>query len=121
MSERLKVEPEPGLVRVSLQGKTSMMLSIEAVLRAVHAAQKAGVNAILFDIRDTETDEFHSRIVKLAAEAPRMGTSNYRMAILGKEGDPRLAFIEDVGKNRGFKVRAFSDDAAARAWLASEA
>ena len=117
MSERLQVRADGDVVVVSLQGKTSMMLSIEAVLRAVWTARKAEARGLLFDIRETVSDDFHSRVLKLAAEAPRMGTTRYPVAVVGVADDPRLRFIEDVGVNRGMRVRTFQDFEAARAWI----
>ena len=117
MTDRLQVRADGDIVVVSLQGKTSMMLSIEAVLRAVWTARKAKAQGLLFDIRDTVSDDYHSRVLKLAAEAPRMGTTSYPVAIVGKPDDPRLRFIEDVGINRGLRVRAFNEIEDARRWL----
>jgi hypothetical protein len=118
MSDRLQVHAEAGIVTVGLRGKTTMMLSIEAMLRAVHAARRAGARNILFDLRDAESQDFHSRVVKLASEAPAIGITRYRMAFVGRPGDSRLAFIEDVGLNRGYPVKTFTEMEAARAWLA---
>ena len=41
------------------------------------------------------------------------------MAFVGLPGDPRLEFIEDVGINRGYPVKTFTDMESARAWLAA--
>jgi hypothetical protein len=109
MNDRLQVRADGGIVTVSLQGKTTMMLSIEAMLRAVFMARRSGARSILFDLREAVSEEFHSRVVKLAAEAPRMGITRYRMAFVGLPGDARLAFIEDVGANRGYAVKTFHD------------
>lgn len=117
MNDRLQVRADGDIVVVSLQGKTSMMLSIEAVLRAVWTARREKARGLLFDIRETVADDYHSRVLKLAAEAPRMGTTGYPIAIVGAPGDERLRFIEDVGVNRGFRVRAFTELAPARDWI----
>jgi hypothetical protein len=121
MSDRLQVRADGDIVVVSLQGKTSMMLSIEAVLRAVWTARRQKARGLLFDIRETVTDDYHSRVLKLAAEAPRMGTTGYPIAVVGLADDPRLKFIEDVGVNRGFRVRTFTELEAARQWLMTQA
>ena len=121
MNDRLQVVFDDPIVNVSLKGKTSMMLSIEAVLRAVWVARTHGAKNVLFDIRESVSDDFHTRIVKLAAEAPTTGISAYRIAILGLADDPRLRFIEDVAINRGIRARSFTDRAAAVAWLTQDA
>ena len=120
MNDRLKVAADHGVVHVSLQGKATMMLSIEAVLRAVWTARQSGTRSVLFDLREAESDDYHTRIHKLATEGPRMGIGNYRIAILGLPDDPRLPYIEDVGRNRGYTVKSFTDAEAARAWLLLE-
>ena len=56
-------------------------------------------------------------MLKLAAEAPRLGATSYPVAVVGAAADPRLRFIEDVGVNRGFRVRAFTEIEPARQWL----
>ena len=117
MSDRLQVVFDDPIVTVSLKGKTSMMLSIEAIVRAVWVARKNNARSILFDLRDSTSDDFHTRVVKLAAEAPATGITAYRMAFLGHPDDPRLRFIEDVAINRGIRGRSFTDEAAAKAWL----
>ena len=117
MNDRLKVVYDDPFVHVSLQGKTSMMLSIEAVVRSVWTAKRHGAKGILFDIRESVSDDFHTRVVKLAAEAPTLGIDAYRIAVLGHPADPRLPFIEDVAADRGIRARTFSDRGAAVAWL----
>lgn len=117
MSDRLQVVVDDRVVTVSLKGKTSMMLSIEAVLRAVWMARTHGAKSVLFDIRESVSDDFHTRVVKLASEASRTGITTYRVAVLGNPGDPRLRFIEDVAHNRGIKAKCFTDHGEALVWL----
>lgn len=117
MHERLQVVFDDPIVSVSLKGKTSMMLSIEAVLRAVWVARTHGARSVLFDIRGSVSDDFHTRVVKLAAEAPATGITAYRIAILGVDDDPRLRFIEDVAVNRGIRAKAFTRHDEALRWL----
>ena len=113
MNDRLQVAFDDPIVTVSLQGKTTMMLSIEAVVRAVWMARNRGARGILFDIRDSVSDDFHSRKPLTVRPA-----SERRIGVLGLPADPRLRFIDDVAVNRGIRARTFTDPAIALAWLA---
>ena len=117
MDDRIQVTVDGPVITVTLRGKTTMMMSIEAVLRAVHNARKSGARGVLFDIRDSTSEDFHTRIIKQADHAPQTGIGAYRIAVLALAEDPRLTFIEDVGVNRGYDVKSFTDPEAARAWL----
>ena len=118
MSDRLQVSVDGPIVTVTLHGKTTLMLSIEAVLRAVWNARNSGASGVLFDIRDSTREDFKTRVLQQADQAPRTGIGAYRIAVLALPDDPRLGFIEDVGKARGYDVKTFTDLAAAREWLA---
>jgi hypothetical protein len=118
MSDRIHVAVEGPVVRVTLRGKTTLMLSIEAVLRAVWNARQSGARGVLFDIRDATSEDFKTRILKQADQAPRTGIAGYRIAVVALTGDPRIGYIEDVGTSRGYDVKCFTDLAQAREWLA---
>src|SRR5688572_28068754 len=118
MSDRIQVAVDGPVVTVTLRGKTTMMLSIEAVLRAVFKAHNSGASGVLFDIRESTSEDFKTRVLKQADQATRTGIGAYRIAVLARAVDPRIGFIEDVATSRGYDARCFTDPAQAREWLA---
>ena len=117
MRARVEVTHEAGVVAVSLHGETTLMASLEAVIRGVWNARKAGTRNVLFDLRESTSEDFESRVLKQASEASRTGIGAYRVAVVGRTDDPRLPYIEEVGATRGYTVRCFVDREAALAWL----
>ena len=117
MRARIAIDVEGDVVVVSVQGQSTLMSSIEAVMRGVWNAKRAQTRNILFDIRDSTSDDFHSRVMKQVSEAPRTGIGAFRVAVLGRPDDPRLPFVENVGVNRGYAVRCFVEKDSAIEWL----
>jgi hypothetical protein len=116
--ETVKVEVRDGVVRVELRGMIAFDDSVRAMRMASEAARSHGTDRLVFDIRAARHPEFHVAALESARIAPDLGLSTaLRCAVLGNPGDERLPFIENVAANRGFKARAFTDEAAALAWV----
>jgi hypothetical protein len=116
--DKVAVSVREGIVWVELRGDITFTDSVEAMRGAAAAARESGSGRLIFDLRASRHAEFHALTLESARMAPDMGLSTaLRCAVLGSDGDSRLAFIENVGANRGFNVRAFTDAAQALAWL----
>jgi len=117
--DKVQVALRDGVIWVELRGEISFNDSLRAMKAASEAARRHVTDRLIFDIRGTHHPEFHAVTLESARMAPDIGLNTaLRCAILGDEKDrPRLDFIEDVAANRGFKARAFTDEAQALAWL----
>jgi len=116
--DKVAVSVRDGIVWVELRGDITFSDSVNAMRGAAAAARESASERLLFDLRASRHAEFHAMTLEAARMAPDMGLSTaLRCAVLGTDGDQRLAFIENVAANRGFKVRAFTDPAQAVAWL----
>jgi hypothetical protein len=117
-ADKVTVSVRDGIVWVELRGEINFQDSVNAMRAASAAAHEHVADRLVFDLRASHHVEFHAMTLESARMAPDMGLSTaLRGAIIGHEGDPRLAFIEDVATNRGFKLRAFTDPQQAIAWL----
>ncbi|HZZ91083.1 MAG TPA: STAS/SEC14 domain-containing protein [Usitatibacter sp.] len=117
--DNVHVDLRDGIVWVEIRGDVSFQDSMRAMKEAAGAARLHGSDRLLFDIRGTRHREFHATTLESARLAPDLGLNTaLRCAVVGDEADrQRLAFIEDVAANRGFKARTFTDVAEAVAWL----
>jgi hypothetical protein len=117
-SDKVTVSVRDGIVWLELRGDIHFQDSVDAMRAAAAAARENASDRLVFDLRASRHAEFHAMTLESARMAPDIGLSTaLRCAVIGNEGDPRLAFIEDVAANRGFKARAFTDPAQATAWL----
>jgi len=117
-TDKVTVGVRDGIVWVELHGEIHFRDSVDAMRAAAAAARENMADRLVFDLRDSHHVEFHAMTLESTRMAPDMGLNTaLRCAVIGHEGDPRLAFIEDVAANRGFKVRGFTDVAQAVAWL----
>jgi hypothetical protein len=106
-----------GVVWIELRGLIVFQLVLDAMTRGAETARAHNTDRLLFDIRDTIVPEFHATTLESVRRAPDVGLGTaLRIALLGAEGDPKLRFIEDVATNRGFQIRAFTDERTALAW-----
>ena len=117
--DKVQVALRDGVVWVELRGDITFQDSVRAMKAAAEAARTHRTDRLMFDIRGTRHPEFHAVTLESARMAPDVGLNTaLRCAVLGDEVDrPRLAFIEDVAANRGFKARVFTDAGQASAWL----
>jgi hypothetical protein len=118
VDQKVRVELREGVVWVELRGLIAFDDSMRAMKMAAEAARTYATDRLVFDIRGTRHPEFHVAALESARIAPDLGLSTaLRCAVLGNPDDERLGFIEDVAANRGFKTRAFTDEAQALAWV----
>jgi hypothetical protein len=109
-----------GVVWVRLDGVVLFQTTLAAMRAAADGARAHGTDRIIFDIRAGSYPGFEASALESARHAANVGLgAALRIAILGREGDPKLPFIESVAANRGAQARAFSDEAQAVAWINS--
>ena len=118
MATDIQVKMEQGIVRVVYRGKPQFHLTTEMMREVGRVASENRSTMLLFDVREAEDSEYHVSAIKHTELAPALGINqSYRTALLGRKGDPRLPYIEDVAVNRGFRLKVFTDEAEAVAWL----
>jgi hypothetical protein len=116
--DKVQVTLRDGVVWVELRGEIAFQDSLRSMRAAAEAARAHRTDRLVFDIRASHHPEFHAATLESARMASDVGLSTaLRCAVLGKPGDARLPFIENVAANRGFKARAFTDEAQALAWV----
>ena len=118
MTQDIRIHIDGNIIRVTYRGRVEYEAT-DGMLRQVGAlAGQNGISRILFDIRDANYQFYHVGTLRHADEAPALGIdSSFRIAFLGATDNPMLRYIEAVSVNRGFWVRAFTDEAAALEWL----
>jgi hypothetical protein len=121
MDRNIHVSVKDGVVRVALRGEVAPSGSARAVDLAGAAAQQAGSKLVIIDITRAHSSAYHALAVEHARRAREGGAVNYRIAILGKPGDTKLTFLENVAINRGLRARSFTTEPDAIAWLKAKA
>ena len=116
MDRSIEISIENGLVRATVKGDVEPD-SPHAIEIAMGVAAKAQIYHLLFDIRDARYTDYHAMTMQHARDVATSGISRYRIAVVGHEGDPKLAFFENVANNRGVRLKTFTSTDAAATWL----
>lgn len=119
MDRKVQVSVRDGIVRTVIRGEVGSLGSAHAIDLATSAAMRAHSELLLFDITQAEYRNYHAPAIEQARSASRTGIIKYRIAILGKAGDPKLSYFENVAVNRGIRARAFTLEDDAVEWLQS--
>jgi hypothetical protein len=106
-----------GIVEVLVTGTIRFKESYEILQGALTLARDNRTGKLLFDIRTATHPEFHSLIMKMAGLFSFLVPLQYTFAIVDLPDSEMLRFVEDVGRNRGFRVCGFASLEDARAWL----
>jgi hypothetical protein len=117
MDRQTQVSVEDGIVRVTVRGDVKLKSGGAAIARASRAAHEAGSKLLLFDITQAQSREYHAAALLHGRDAHRTGIVRFRIAILGKAGDAKLSFLENVAHNRGIRARSFTAEPDAVRWL----
>ncbi len=118
MATDIQITVERGITRVVYRGDVSFNVTTEMIRNVGRVAKENHSSLLLFDIREAGEAPYHANAIKHTELAPSLGVDRgYRMAFLGRDGDPRLEYIETVTINRGFRTKSFTDEAEAIAWL----
>jgi hypothetical protein len=114
MVRSISVAIENGVVKATVKGDIEPRRSPHAIDLAMGVASKAHIDRLLFDIRDARYKEYH---VMAMRHAQQSGIHRFRIAVVGNEGDPKLAYFENVARNRGIRLKSFTSPEAASRWL----
>ena len=117
MDRQTQVSVEDGIVRVTVRGEVKLATGGAAIAQASRVAHDAGSKLLLFDITQAQSREYHAVAMHHARDAHRTGIVKFRIAILGKAGDAKLSFLENVAHNRGIRARSFTAEREAVRWL----
>ena len=121
MTADIKISLEEGHIRVIYRGKVDYGAT-DTMLREI--GQLAAANKrdrLLFDIRNADTQGAYVDAIRHAEEADSLGVrKTFHIAVLGKPGDPMLQYVENVTINRGYRLKAFTDESEALRWLRKE-
>lgn len=122
MKPDIRVTFDQGIVRMVYRGEAVFELTNEAIRTAAQIGAEHDSRRLLVDIHEVTDRSFHVRTIQHVEMAPQLGLGRgFRIAVLSRPGDERLSYIEDVAVNRGLNVKAFTDEAAALAWLLADA
>jgi hypothetical protein len=119
MDREIDVSVVNGIVRAVIKGEMEPTRGTRAIALAAGVAADAKSNLLLLDITGAEYRDFHAKAMEHAQNASATGVMKFCIAILGKDGDPKLAYLENVAINRGIRARAFTRESDAIAWLHS--
>ena len=108
---------EDGVVVVVERGAVDMARSEIVLGRAMQMGVEAGTSLLLFDLGEARIPDYHSIAVAHGDQAADSGIARFRVALVGRSGDPMLAFFETVGINRGVTTRTFAGREEAKRWL----
>lgn len=115
---KVQHEAKEGLVRVHLQGEIDAQMLNIATAKLVEEMSHCNCNRVLMDHREVELrmstiDLFNRPKVASALGVPRSS----RIAIVYSARGTDYQFVETVGRNRGFNVKAFKDIDEGIKWL----
>jgi hypothetical protein len=120
MSQDIKITAEPGFVRITYRGDVQYDATTQMLRNVGQLAARTQATRMLFDIREANYRDYHLGTVRHVEEAGALGIQRtFRIAIVGAEGNPMLQYIEAVALNRGYWVKAFTDESPAVSWLGS--
>ena len=108
---------EDGVVVVVEHGAVDMARSEDVLGQAVRMAMEAGTLHLVFDLTDARIPDYHAIAVAHGDQAADTGIARFRIALVGRPGDPMLTFFETVGINRGVTTRSFATRDEAKRWL----
>jgi hypothetical protein len=118
MTRDVKVAVEAGLVRATYRGAAEYGAVSDMLRKVGRIAAEMQSKLLLFDLREVDFKDYHADTIRHAEDAPALGIDrSFRIALLGSGGNPMLRYLENVAVNRGFQVKAFTDESEAVAWL----
>ena len=118
MTQDIQIAAEPGFVRITYRGDVQYDATTQMLRSVGELAARMQSTRLLFDIREANYRDYHLGTLRHVEEADSLGIERtFRIAIVGVEGNSMLQYIEAVALNRGYWVKAFTDEARALAWL----
>jgi hypothetical protein len=120
MPADIQITFELGIIRVTYRGVAQFDLTTGMLRDVARVAAENDSKLLLLDVREGENRNYHADAISHTQLAPAMGIDHaFRIAFLGTDNFEMVRYIEDVTVNRGFRTKAFTDEAEALAWLRS--
>jgi len=114
----IQIKEEAGIIRVVYRGEVDYQATTEMLREVAQVASEKKIKQLLFDIAKADYQHYYSETIRHAEEGPTLGIDRtFRIAFLGANDNPMLRYIENACINRGYDVRAFTDETEAQAWL----
>jgi len=98
-------------------GDADYAFTQEVAAQAMRTANEVGTWWLIFDFLDARVIDYHTVAVEHGNNAVESGLARYRIALVGRSGDPMLLFFETVGLNRGVATKSFATRDEAKRWL----
>jgi len=120
MPRDIHIALDAGIIRVTYRGDVEYEATTQMLREVGRIAAERHVERLLFDIRHANYRDYHIGALRHSEEGPSLGIDRgFRIAFLGAPEHTMLGYIEAVSVNRGYWVKAFTDEAQADAWLRS--
>lgn len=117
MPPDIRISQEPGIIRIVYQGKPEPAITTRMLREVGERVAQTGCERLLFDVRNADLSDVYIDAIRHTEEAEQLGIHRaLRIAVLGRP-DPVLPYLENVTVNRGYQVKAFTDETLALAWL----
>jgi hypothetical protein len=114
----IAITENDGIIRVVYRGRVRYEAVSGMLHDVVRIAAEKKASRVLFDVRDADYSHYYVETVQHAQDGRALGLdSRFRMAFLGSRDESMLRYIENVSVNRGYCVRAFTDESEADGWL----
>lgn len=116
----VQISLESDVIRVHYRGRADFGATTQLLRDVGKMGQETQSKRVLFDMRDADYRGYYVQTLQHAQQGPSLGIDRgFRIALLGTE-NPMLGYFEDVAVNRGYRAKAFTDEAAALAWLRTD-
>ena len=116
----MQITVEQGITRVLYRCEVEFNRTTEMLREVGRIALENQSAMLLFDVREAGEGPYHVSAIRHTEQLPALGIErSFRIAFLGRKGDPRLSYVDDVMVNRGFQSHVFTDEAESVAWLQS--
>ncbi len=116
----VQITLDSDVIRVEYRGRVEFSVTTQLLRDVGKMGQETDNKRVLFDLRDADTRGYYIQTLQHAEQGPSLGVDRgFRIALLGTQ-NPMLGYFEDVAVNRGYRAKAFTDEAAALAWLRTD-
>ena len=121
MAHSIDIVKDANYVRLSLNGELSIEDHETARADIAHALTENGWDKLLIDAVHVETKMSALDHFDFTVDHPLHLPVNLRTAIIHHpDATERFRFIENVARNRGMRLRIFTEHVQARDWLLEE-
>lgn len=118
MGRDIQIGVERDFIRVTYRGDVEYQATTDMLRKLAELSARTGIERVVFDLRAARYSDYQASTVRHAEEGASLGARrSWRIVFLGDPAHSILPYIEAVAVNRDWCVKAFTDEAAALAWL----